>query len=672
MDMMRGYRMKSPNRRSRRAGNQPGFSLIEIMVVLIILLIGVLAIVRLFPQGFAAITRTGDMTIGSALAQQQLDNQKNQLSVPDAIVAFNPITLAIDPNRRPDDITDYNPGDAALGGKDPYFWSNVNITRHIIGETFRIPGPSTNALGVYGAVYALQLGPVENALAPGSPNTDSLQVYGAALERTEQSSVPTINQPNPTAVLRNEAQYAIDYNNFMIAFYPRVKNPARAVASRQFILSYDYYTNGGGVIGQNYAPKSNNTVITVPDVDAPPPGYTVQPVWQHIFVNGSDPAGYVGSVMPADFILDPNYGFNHGTEDAGRKFRLASGATVEGGGGQPTWSPDEPYEYAWFSAQDGSNTVNPGILIFNPSGHTQIASTSSGNQSLLARVDYTTFDNHIMRDDRTVPGNGPYTIQLSVPFLQLTGDVLDNQIGYNNFNAGLNPFNGIYRTPGTATYDVLIYNISTGEKVGDWTNGAGTGILTADPVKNPTPVGQKSGTLTLNPDNIAAANLQGASLRIFYRGSKDWGVQIQKATANYLISPTLPLNYNNFYVGGTIAGTGSPTRIYFPRCDAGKTVVLGEYYILWSDGRIDVFRNEAFQLADDPALYDALNLPFLDVSTQHTRAGFTMTGFTATQTGRPVSNVQGVSMKTKVLWRNSNLRWRRVENDTLLNQQPGR
>jgi len=663
-----------PRNQRMQATARSGFSLIEIMVVMIILLIGIFAVVRLFPQGFAAIARTGDMGIATAEAQQQIDTQKNQLALPDAIVAINPLTGLIDPTVLPTDITDFTPGDASLGGKDPYFWSNINRIRRIMGETFRIPGPATNSLGVSGAVYALQLGPVENVLTAGAPNTDSLTVKGAALERTEQSSVPTFAQPDPTPALRNEAQYAIDYSNFMIAFQPRIK-AGRAFPFRQFILSFDYYANVGGAIALQYQQANPlNTVITVPDVDMPAPGYgPPKPVWQHIFVNAGDPPGYIGmAVVPPGFILNPNFGFNHGSEDVSRQFRLVNATTVEGGGGQPAWSSGEPYEYAWFSKQDPTNTVNPGVLIFNPSGHDQIQDTSSGSQPIMARVDYSTYDNHILRDDRTVPTQAPYSIQLSAPFLQMTGDVLDNQIPYNNFNAALNPYNGIFRTAGTATPDVLIYDLNTGQQVGDWTNGVGSGILAAGP-KNPLPVGQQSGVLTLNPDNVAAANppLQGASLRIFYRGSKDWGVQVQKATAHYIESPTpaaLQFNFNNYYVGGTIPGTGVVTRIYFPRCDTGKTVVLGVYYaIVQGNPNPQAFRNEAYQLTSDPSQFDVLNLPYIDVISVHGN----ITSFTAVPTGRTVDNVQGVSLKAKVLWRNSNLRFRHVETDTLINQQPG-
>ena len=78
-------RVRNLNRKSRRAA---GFSLIEILVVLAILVIGVLGIIRIFPYGFLAIQHTAEQTNASALANQQLEYEKNAVSVPEAIVAM--------------------------------------------------------------------------------------------------------------------------------------------------------------------------------------------------------------------------------------------------------------------------------------------------------------------------------------------------------------------------------------------------------------------------------------------------------------------------------------------------------------------------------------------------------------------------------------------------------
>ncbi len=200
-----------------------------------------------------------------------------------------------------------------------------------------------------------------------------------------------------------------------------------------------------------------STIVQVPDV-APNPadGTLPAPVWQPIYNVASlyqnDPtfgplmtAGYIGMQLPAapaeqplyippgtTFPLAANtrfpYGISHESESVSRKFRLAlTGTTVKKLAARSTWSNNDPYEYAWYSLQNPGNTANPGVLIFNPSGHNQPSVNTAGSQPLTARVDYRIFDNHIIRDDKSVPASAPYTIALSLPFLKLGGLVLDNQ-----------------------------------------------------------------------------------------------------------------------------------------------------------------------------------------------------------------------------------------------------
>ena len=218
------------------------------MVVIVVLLIGILAVVRLFPAGFLSIARTSEMTTAEAINKQQLDQERAAINLQEAILAEIPGTANYDTyNVLPSSLLDRVTGDPYFGGLnlDPWYYSNVNLIRNVMGETARIPVPTTNT-GVgtngvgYGAIYPLQFGPVENTL---NGTTDSILVYGASLQRTEQSSVASLNNPNGTAVLRNEAEYAIDYDNLKIAFYPRLKDASRPVAFRQFTISYDYYVH---------------------------------------------------------------------------------------------------------------------------------------------------------------------------------------------------------------------------------------------------------------------------------------------------------------------------------------------------------------------------------------------------------------------------------------------
>src|SRR5437667_9712183 len=119
---------KARTRTNRMTGNriefrghrrpQAGFSLIEILVVLILLLVGILAIARLFPGGFFTIRRTAELTQGQALAQQQLDAEKQQFTVPFAVVVQDPTNSQIVDDILPGSLTDQST--ASSQKFDPY------------------------------------------------------------------------------------------------------------------------------------------------------------------------------------------------------------------------------------------------------------------------------------------------------------------------------------------------------------------------------------------------------------------------------------------------------------------------------------------------------------------------------------------------------------------------
>jgi prepilin-type N-terminal cleavage/methylation domain-containing protein len=660
MGMIRATGIHKRRNRTRTASSS-GFTLIEIMVVLVLLVIGIFAVIRLFPPGFLTIARTAEVTAANALVENQLNAQKNELAVAESIISINPGTGAPDPTIMPDDLRDFAPGDPGIGvGVDPYFASNINRGfTHIVGETFRIPVPNANVGKGNGAIHALQFGPVVNFFFtdPSNNPADNIIVKGAPLQRTEQSSVPSFSQPSAVPILRSEAQYAIDYDNRKIAFYPRV-----GIGKRVYVLGYSYYyIDGSG----NVAVKTPNPgLITVPDVAV---AMKDIPLWQKIFADVQDPNG---AVKPADFV--DRLGLERRDEDVSRKFTLKTPlqvATMPTGAmlmpaNNPSWSND-PYEYAWYTMQT-STTSNPGVLIFNPIGHNQVSQTSIGNEPLIARVDYTTFDNHIIRDDRSVPSQAPYSIRLSLPFVVQNGDVLDITAAYNNFDPKLNPFTGLFRDNMKATQDIMIFNMSTGDEVGEMSGGVAAAKDPADPSRSLVgfTLDAKTGVIVLNQADVNNLRLQSSTLRFFYRTQKDWGMQVQKASAHYLEAPTATTDYRHYYIGNTVPGTGIPTRIYFAPCDAGKTVVLGECFIQ-VNGSPNPLRlsNEAYQITEDRE--PTLGLPYVDVKTQHPDA----VGFSYTTTGRAVSNVQGGSLKSRAAWRSSQ-RWRKIDNDTFLLQTP--
>src|SRR5580700_280163 len=124
-----------------------GFSMVEIMVVMVVLLIGILAIVRLFPAGFLSIARTSEITTADALNKQQLDQVRSLVNQPEAILTYSPVTGVPDSySVLPGSLLDRVPNDAYFGGMnlDPWYYSNVDLIRNVMGEQFRIPVPTTN------------------------------------------------------------------------------------------------------------------------------------------------------------------------------------------------------------------------------------------------------------------------------------------------------------------------------------------------------------------------------------------------------------------------------------------------------------------------------------------------------------------------------------------------
>ncbi|HEV2473944.1 MAG TPA: prepilin-type N-terminal cleavage/methylation domain-containing protein, partial [Chthonomonadales bacterium] len=599
--------------RNSRCKRQQGFTLLEILVVLVVLLIGILAILTLFPGGFLTIQRTSELTAAQSLAQQQMDTQQNALSIPEAIgAAYLDVNgnWNIDTSVRPDDLTDFTASTLpALYGlpptTDPYYWSDINRIRYVIGQSFRIPVPSPNtATGAFGAVYVLPLGPVYNQFSTsGGAPTDSLNVRGMPLQRTEQSATGTYDNPNPTPILQDEAQYAIDYDNLQIAFQPRV-----GTGVRQFAISFEYFYNNAGAISVIPVESGPSTVIKVPDVaaDANSPNGVPPPKWQAIFNDPNDPldpSDPNGAALPPNFSrkIGNQPGLVRGSEDVSRKFVLMSGNPVLPGGSLGfTWSNNDPYQYTWYTPQIADNTaadvhVNLGILLFNPIGHNYDEVSSTGTRPLTARVDYATFDNHIIRDDRTVPSGAPYDVKLSLPLTLSNEDVLPDKTVYTGMFRNVDPNN-----PNTPSPDVIIINMNTGQLLGELQNGAM--VTSPPPVVNFT-LDPVSGTVRLSQADVEnpANNLQNAAIRVFYRTQKSYGMQVQKASAHYTQAfvnspsptPTAAVSYNQFYVGNTGAG-GVFTRIYFPVCDAGKSVVLGQYFYADSTGALHEEDNEQY------------------------------------------------------------------------------
>src|SRR5262249_35095215 len=146
------------------------------------------------------------------------------------------------------------------------------------------------------------------------------------------------------------------------------------------------------------------------------------------------------------------------------------------------------------------------------------------------------------------------------------------------------------------------------------TNGVVTPGPSMTPPPNNTPafsLNDKAGQIWFNSQFIENNNLRSANLRIFYQAQKEWGMQIQKAINRYQLAlqpDAVNMTYRSYYIGGSFNNQGSARRIYFPASEAGKMVILGEYFVRTNltDAQgnpvIKRFSGEAYRLNDNPAL----------------------------------------------------------------------
>ena len=140
----------------------------------------------------------------------------------------------------------------------------------------------------------------------------------------------------------------------------------------------------------------------------------------------------------------------------------------------------------------------------------------------------------------------PYDIRLSLPYVSTTGDVQLDQT----------TFNGLF---GNNTSNLLIYNANSGQLI---TKGSGECLPGAPPNdqlggEDNFTVDAKTGVIHFTDAFITSNNLQNVTLIVYYHTQKNFGQQLQKASAHYYPADiSTGLAYNNYFVGtGLNAGS---------------------------------------------------------------------------------------------------------------------
>jgi type II secretory pathway pseudopilin PulG len=652
---------------------QAGATLVEIMVVLVILLIGIFLVIRVFPEGFGILRANGNRTLATRLAEQEMTRMRGDLSsLPDGVLfgyfnqSLNGGVGGIQTQNEidPDDLGSYLNSTPI----NPYY-SDVNKFRLIKGEAVKIPVAVTGAFGS-GSVYTCKFGPLYMNQVVGNrdnvPTNDNeralydsfLAVTGAPMTGipVEADSTNTFRFRN---FLTNQQSYLIDYggenDGAQIMFAPRPPTtPARANPTRFFRVTVTF-DNGSGFTTQT-------VTVSVPD--------SYNPVWTSL--------GVTGEVVP-------------GSDAVARSFdRIPYNGT---------WDSNDPYQFKLlsqniatdFAVGADATYANLGVLAFNPAGAGYSETTPRGVQPFTAYVDYSVLDWHILREEREVPpvlgnANGTVAVRVTLRDLMRVGDPLADNTFYNGIYGG---------TQRSVDIDVFDLNDPTGAPLlpGDYNNGNPidadpfTGIehrdANGDPIqadyyiepdqRNGT---YRTGTIFVNTNRRPA----GSKLRILYKAQGDWAVAVQKAYSRYetALDPnglpaSLPLRARFDAFG--IAGAGETAELRFPRSDVNKSFVVTLEYTL-ANG--EVKRLAPIQMtADEPPVdgnpvgpYDGRyaivnvfkHLPFL-----------TQQEFRNAASWRVHGTVSGVSVKTRVIWRDADApteRWRVQDMDTYLTVKP--
>ena len=514
--------------------NREGISLVEVLVALTVFVVGILAVVRMFPGGFIAVKHGENVTLADRLAQTEIERWRNRAaSLPSGILpwGWDPITsqFTVLPDTDPGDLRD---PDAPPGGWpldfDMYYHTDVNKFRRIHAEVTKIPVPSSMNWG-YGSVYILAFSPI--LVDPAKNNT--ITVYSGPMRRS----------PLPRSLgdleMTGSREYVIDYDDSDGDGEAAVIYVRPSSYDRNYVLTYSWQRSLAGTLDV-FSVVSQAIPVLAANSDEIDQGYQVVPI--------PDPGN--SSVLLRDKI--GFIGIERGSDSLHTAFtELALGAS---------WDQNNPYQFQVASTAAG-------VLLFNPAGYGYEEQTTRGKEPLTAYIDYTVLDWHIISEERKVadvinsPADGE--VKLSLSFLKESGETIEWD---SSVYAGLAPSYGLSES-------VLAVDLETGDLYNEhstipvgWTN-QGMPVMKVD---------YRKGVIRFDEA------YEGHTFRIYYRAQGEWAVQTFKAYDVYRRSydppGTAPPDYREYYYDSAAFNTGKDFKVYFPRCYAGSTVAVDYRY----------------------------------------------------------------------------------------------
>lgn len=624
---MRSRRLVIGMHKVKLWGDTRGTTLVEILVVMVVLLIGILTMIQLFPTGFRVVRAAESQTIATRLAQQELERWKNMAAnLPAGI-------LPIDENGNV--LNDQDPGPPfhayRKDASGNYIITNGRLERgnalncrQVIDETTLIPLAShfrTEQGTLYGSRYTLAFSPID-AWRDNNNRLQGITIKSGDLRRrvAESSFDPPYLRPG---------EYAIDYDLSQGQDYSgkevfHVAFPRDPGIQRIYYISYSYWASTDPdnpnvepelfsrvdqlVVrnGESYIDGDDGDWIEVP-IEGVPTGYTVIEVEPY-------------------------------TETCARGF-------LEDDGNAP---PNDPYRFRLVDSIVG-------VIAFNPVGYGLYEYTAKGIRPIEARISYLINDPRILREDRVVPQPQPgateIPVKLALRFILNIGDPT------NDLAPGNPPEEQTYKglmiaRDGSVAIPlpVLIIDLPTGLRV-DLPNNAID--FKAGVVRLPLKANLIDYAGQVQARNV---DLPGRHLRFFYRADGDWSVQCRKAYTTYMRKYAAgDLDYRTYRIRVDPNDRNRLVpRLLFAPCEGLKTVAV-DYSYIDPNGVERKVAGEAHQI---------------DLARDNPSDGWCVDLLKNAPPGSYISRnarivVVGVSFTARVIWRDGKT-WRHVDMDTQL------
>lgn len=284
------------------------------------------------------------------------------------------------------------------------------------------------------------------------------------------------------------------------------------------------------------------------------------------------------------------------------------------------WSTTDPYEYKVKNAVSG-------VLAFSPLGYGYDEITTRGRVKLTAYIDYDVLDWHIISEERKVPGFATSSDD-SMRSVKLTLRFLKNRS--ESVEADGTEYKGLEATQ--LAFDLVAVDLDTG-------------AVYTDQSPEIREIDYKEGIVYFD------SSVADHTFRIYYKADLDWGMQVYKSYDKYTEAFNgSALTYSQYYANNN--------KVYFAECSKNRAVAV-DYVARLSDGTILPVNGEVHTVSDDGLTYS------IDLAKSLDSAGH------AGASVLKVTNVYGVTVGAKVIWRDGGVgfragRWKKVDLQTYL------